>query len=479
MIQYLLDTTAIWLLSLLVFDIFLRRETYHGYNRFYLLATFLIGILLPLWPQDIDSSAYREIVKVPVRQISAAREGVTDAVANSAIADWSVWFLAAYLAGAAIALLLLLADVAKLVQYYRSGKRHIEQGLTIVETGKSHSPFSFLHIVFVAHRHHYQAEEWAVICAHEQQHALHRHLMDVILMQTARVVFWFHPLVYLYNNRLLIIHEYQADRIPSGNGANYGRFLIEQAILHAAPTITHSFNRSPIKNRIMMLSRKSTPAAQIKRLVFVPLLLAALVCSTRNVMAQKFSADENGLVKLSSHNFGYSRFQTDTIEMEDPKTGNMVVKVMQKNPVVISIDGKKIEDLKPVFKNNGDATQYLASRMKKELSVLPDGFYDLGIENLIVDENGKTCAFTYKGFSGHKNEKPKNEESINVDKATAQIIFNKLGNELAGLPAWLPAAVRGKKVPSISNPFGDSWQPKIQLKDHKILVKSGGDWIAL
>jgi hypothetical protein len=43
MLQYLLNATAIWLISLVLFDLFLRRESYHGYNRFYLLFTTLVG----------------------------------------------------------------------------------------------------------------------------------------------------------------------------------------------------------------------------------------------------------------------------------------------------------------------------------------------------------------------------------------------------------------------------------------------------
>src|SRR5689334_22992080 len=49
MIQYLLNITIIWLLSLLCFDLFLKRETWHEYNRSYLLFTLLAGIFIPLY----------------------------------------------------------------------------------------------------------------------------------------------------------------------------------------------------------------------------------------------------------------------------------------------------------------------------------------------------------------------------------------------------------------------------------------------
>ncbi len=45
--QYLLETSAVWLVSLAVFDFFLQKENYHGYNRFYLLFTLLLGVARP------------------------------------------------------------------------------------------------------------------------------------------------------------------------------------------------------------------------------------------------------------------------------------------------------------------------------------------------------------------------------------------------------------------------------------------------
>jgi len=60
MVSYLLNVSAIWLLSLLCFDIFLKRETYHAMNRAYLLATLVLGLLIPLmtWPAAAETTAY-------------------------------------------------------------------------------------------------------------------------------------------------------------------------------------------------------------------------------------------------------------------------------------------------------------------------------------------------------------------------------------------------------------------------------------
>src|SRR6202008_2330242 len=96
MVQYFINTSAIWLISLVLFDMLLKRENYHGYNRFYLMFTFLLGIALPL-PQLI---------------------GNPNAPLNAYIPQgtkWLQWATIVYLAGVLIMLSLLIIDITKLI----------------------------------------------------------------------------------------------------------------------------------------------------------------------------------------------------------------------------------------------------------------------------------------------------------------------------------------------------------------------------
>ena len=287
--QYLLNATAIWLISLLLFDLCLRRESYHNYNRFYLLFTFLLGILLPMWQWQAVSSIHPDAAQPALQRIIAAKGGLmASAPVISTTHVWGAlqWTAMVYLAGAAIMFFILLADAIKLVLFYRYSSRSKQGKWTIAVTGKEHAPFSFLNILFVSGTQMYDKEEWDMILVHEKRHANLLHFADVLLMQLARIVFWFHPLIYLYNKRLMLVHEYQADNAAVQRPQEYGKFLVEQALLQAPPSLAHSFNRSPIKNRIIMLTRKSSTAARIKMLVFVPLVMACVLCCSKNGFSQ-------------------------------------------------------------------------------------------------------------------------------------------------------------------------------------------------
>lgn len=48
MIRYILECMVFQLLFLIIYDLFLKRETFFQWNRAYLLGTFALSLLLPL-----------------------------------------------------------------------------------------------------------------------------------------------------------------------------------------------------------------------------------------------------------------------------------------------------------------------------------------------------------------------------------------------------------------------------------------------
>ncbi len=492
MLQYLLNATAIWLISLISYDIFLKKESYHSYNRFYLLLTFLLGVLLPLVQWQGDGMDYIGAFRAPVDRLISTKGALVSATAPaSASGNWQQWLFIVYLVGVLVALSLVVIDIVRLLTFYRNGKKSMQDGWTIICTGKEHAPFSFRNLLFVSSIKQYNADEWHMILAHEKRHTVLLHVIDLLLMQAARIVLWFHPLVYVYNKRLLLVHEYQADNAAAQQPQGYGKFLIEQALLQSAPSLAHSFNRSPIKNRIVMLTRRSTAAARAKMLVFVPLALVCIVCFSKNAFSQKFERNGNK-VTYRGNTFELSEPSYDTVILIDPVTANEITKIMQHDPSPIKMNGKTIQqnvDKNPYFTGSDkDLRDYLLRNMKDALSKLPNGQYRLDISNIVIDENGKVAYFDYsemqriktsdevknvtpsKGvvkvsdpamkiniignppmgngpFTVRKNTDPAYFEAI--DKNTQQEIFDKVCRLMEVAPAFHPGTLDGKKVISI------------------------------
>lgn len=336
MIQYLLNNTAVWLLSLAIFDLFLRREAYHAYNRLYLIGTLLLGIFLPLLKWQDSTVIYGQGLNNTMQNVLRVKENISDssALSHSSI-NWQTWITYIYLAGVVVSILLFVIELLKIVSLYNKGNISKDGAWTIIETGKKHSPFSIFNYAFVSNKETYTTEQWKIILTHEQLHSMAFHFVDLLIIQVVCVVFWFNPLVYLYQRRLLLVHEYQADKVSALLPKQYGEFLIEQALLQRAPAIAHSFSYSPLKSRLIMLTKRSTAFAKSKLLLIVPLVLACLLLFTENSFSAKFSRDGN-IVKYRGNTIELSAPSIpDTMFIVDAVTGKPQMRITTKNPIPI------------------------------------------------------------------------------------------------------------------------------------------------
>jgi hypothetical protein len=470
MLQYLLNVSAIWLISLFVFDIFLRKETYHGYNRAYLLFTFLLGIVVPLWQWQHNSPIYNTSLQHPVERIIAARQNIVDASAPSFTLKWEQILAVIYILGAFAALCLVLADIWKLIVFSKGGRRTQQGNWTIIETWKEHAPFSFRHILFVSSIKQYSDEEWRMILTHEQRHTTLLHFADLLLMQAARIVFWFHPLVYIYNKRLLLVHEYQADSASATQPHVYGQFLVEQALLQTAPSLSHSFNRSPIKKRIVMLTRRSTAVSRIKMFVFIPLALVCIVCFSKSSFSQKFERKGN-IVTYRGNTFEYGQNpQIDTQILTDPVTNQETIKFVKHEPVPMKMNGIDIYgnqfhpdniDMPAPYAKDGSVEDHILKGISKDLNKLTDGIYRIDLGNVVVDATGRIVYYEYGGITsqGHNNNIPKDIEKT---------IAGHIDDLLNSVPVMKPAKLNNKPV--IANPGVFLRQYRIDVKDHRSTI---------
>ncbi len=465
MLQYLLNMTAIWLLSLLVFDLFLRKETFHSFNRMYLSGTLLLGILLPFWSWHETSVVLSSNISRPAIENAAT---IKQAIVQSRVVyksiNWQDALLILYAAGVAISFLWLLKDVFKIVGLYRKGSKSKDGVWTIVETGQSHSPFSAFRYVFIRSRSDYEAEELKMILTHEEQHGHALHVVDLLLFQLAKIACWFHPLVYVYYNRLLIVHEYQADKAVDKKPQEYGTFLIEQAILSSAPALSHSFNRSPIKKRIVMLTKKSSRSAQTKRFITVPLLVVCILCFTKNAFSDDKRIKKDNTVTYRGNVVEFKIWQNDTVFVVDPVTGQEMMKIVSREPSPIMLNGEKLYDMdeidelrkntpytqgsKPITKpavNSLAVKEYLLSNMKDDIRKLKDGEYYIEMDNIIIDKKGNIVYFDYAGIKTAKWGS-KEDSTRKLSKTQQDAFAKKVARLMNDAPKHEAGVVNGEEV---------------------------------
>ncbi len=488
MLRILVNTSAIWLCSLLIYELLLKRLTFHRPNRLYMLLTFTAGILLPIMPWgntvEIRSSAAGLLpgtagsAGLPLEAAGGALPYSPGAPAGS-----PSWWLILYIGGAAISFVYLLRELVRLRRLYRRAAVHSSGGWKIAETGAEHPPFSLLNIIFVGSRKQYTDAQWLMVLQHEQQHFKSRHFLDLALLQSAIIVFWFHPLVYIYRKKLRLLHEYEVDSLQSGDIRSYGRFLLEQAAGRPL-LLTHSFNFSPLKNRIRMMTKKtSARRAQSRFLLLLPMMSCFIWACTQNRAKLGVDIKDDKVSRRDVKLTFPASVSADTVMMMNPKSGAWDTVVMTREPEPTALNDQKILqrealNLTPHCLNPGETfgISYLlkAASLENTLKKMTDGKYYIGISDIIIDPQGRVAYYSMmlpeRDYDNSGNPPPAN----GLSAADNETIQRKISEQLIGGDVAFTAVkdARGTAVPYFLDRQNKETAYKLgtsfTVKDHQV-----------
>ena len=300
MIQYILYSTFIWAVLLALYHFFLRRETFFRYNRIYLLIALISGLLMPLIPHfDIDTGPVAGIVLDPliigIKSIDAGGE-IDILTKNTPVISLKNLILAVYIAGFVFALMRNTRFLLSIRRYRKEGM-HIKSGEhNVIVLPYPLMTFSFFNTIYISEED-YRGDYKDKILMHESVHIRQKHSLDNIFIVLLKIVFWFNPVLILYEKYLKEIHEYEADKfviryIPKNS---YGKLLITQLQSGMRYGFGNYFINSLLKKRIKMMYQKKT-TGKWKYFTVFPILILLLVF----VNSCKKDLDTNGIDKQYS-----------------------------------------------------------------------------------------------------------------------------------------------------------------------------------
>lgn len=289
MLHYLLQVVLFQLCFLLVYELLLKKETFFQTNRWYLILTPVLGFLLPLLEFDglralVPTEGLLLLPEVLIGgQTSASSELSTHEQTSVGIN----WWLLLYWVGFGVSLLLLVRKSLLLRQLYQGDRISTEANSQVIIVPESRVACTFLGTVFLGAQLDEQEREQ--ILNHELVHLKQGHSLDLLWYELLKIVYWFNPMIYLFQNRLSELHEFIADShaVKSTGKRQYFEQLLNTAFqTKDISFINQFFNHSLIKKRILMLQKtNSTSFAKAKYLFLLPLLFGMLVivsCSSDN-----------------------------------------------------------------------------------------------------------------------------------------------------------------------------------------------------
>ncbi len=263
LLSYLISASAGIVLFYSVYWLFLRKETFHQANRFFLLAALLTSTLLPVFPLQYTVLAEAG-TNAPVRTIADTFKNipVTEATNDSGTAfSWQHALLVIYLTGAAIFMLRLLIQTGVLLSLMIKHRMKSFEGVRIIENEKYGLPFSFFNVIFINPKFHTQ-DDLPEILAHEKVHIRENHWFDLLFIELLTVIFWFNPFIWFFERSIKQNHEYLADKGVLAQGhtvARYQALLVNQLMGMQIIGITNNLNFALNANRLKMMTKKKTP----------------------------------------------------------------------------------------------------------------------------------------------------------------------------------------------------------------------------
>lgn len=284
---YLIVSAISLALMVTVYRLTLSRTTFHGFNRFVLLATLALAAVVPVMHFQSISSRASAPINYMLGEIMVYADGtmgvnhVQATESGSSISMLSV-ITVVYLAGLIFCLLRIAFGILSSEIICHSRSRMLADGSRLVITERNYAPFSWRNCIVIS-RKDYESNG-AMIIAHEQAHVHLHHSFDLILAQLFCAVQWFNPAAWILRRSLLEVHEFEADAqvLEDGfDGRRYQICLVRAALQGSFATTTNNFSNCSTKKRIVMMNRHSTnPWARLRALLMLPVVALSVIVSS-------------------------------------------------------------------------------------------------------------------------------------------------------------------------------------------------------
>lgn len=290
MILYLLQLTFLWLVFSLVYHFLLSKKSIYVFNRSYLLLTFLGSLIIPLVPFDLllkKIDSFQGVSSSNVNVLSEVVVGISNKTNYYSFGYIEIlWII--YTLGTLAFMIHFIIGLIKILKLKNKSYKIVIEGITVCKIPQENPVFSFFKTVFLNETIFNNLKDNKAIWLHEKAHVKQFHSFDVLLVEVMKIIFWFHPLIYLYRKNIKMNHEYLADQEvlkETDNISDYQHKLIDH-IEQTQMLLVSTFNYKLTQRRIIMMTIKTKKLTKLAVKLFtffaVAGILTIVACSQEN-----------------------------------------------------------------------------------------------------------------------------------------------------------------------------------------------------
>ncbi|CAM1351689.1 M56 family metallopeptidase [Tenacibaculum insulae] len=289
MINYIIQVILFQVLFVAVYDLFLSKETFFTKNRWYLLSTAAISFLLPFIKIPTIQKAVPLEYTILLPEIVLSPQKVIEQTSLYQSLNYvEIIFWCGFLAF----LSFFLIKLTKLIRLIISNEIQKRESYKLVLLPKQTKAFSFFKFIFLGKAIAENQKE--KIIQHELVHSKQNHSADLMFFEFLKIMMWFNPMIWIYQHRISLVHEYISDAVVSKTTPkeNYINNLLSDLFqVESISFINQFYKHSLIKKRIIMITKeKSKQVKQLKYLLLLPLLASMILytsCSSTKKVTKK------------------------------------------------------------------------------------------------------------------------------------------------------------------------------------------------
>lgn len=278
------------------YKLFCRHDTFFQWRRITLLGFLALSFLYPLlniqtWVKEQPAVNELADYYAVLTNTTFPYEAATPAEATTLppVPDMLTWLGPVYICGIILFSLRFIIQLSGVFRMIQRSRKVIIDNICVRSLPSPVSPFSFWQWIFI-YLPGLEKEKRQEILTHELTHVRQWHSIDVLLSETANIICWMNPFMWLLKAEIRLNLEYLADHKVTETITDIRRYqyhLLGLANQNRQTGLYNNFNLSHLKNRIIMMNQKRTrTTGRIKYALFALLAAALLLVSNIEALAR-------------------------------------------------------------------------------------------------------------------------------------------------------------------------------------------------
>ncbi len=300
MIDFLLKSAISLIVFLGFYYLILEREKIHKFNRFYLLISVLISLIIPFvtfefieFVETAPVIQYDEPINIEKAEVVLNQNPTIEKVitAQESIDYLPYVFWSIYVSISLIFLFRFSKNYFKLIVKSKINPSVKYKNANLILLDEKILPHTFLNFIFVNSEDFKNKNIEDELFAHEMVHVNQKHTLDILFIEFLKALFWFHPLFYLYKKAIQLNHEFLADEEivnTYNNVPYYQNLLLHKSNGNTTVYLASNLNYLITKKRLLMMTKNtSKKLALLKKAAALPILAGLIYFFCIKIIAQE------------------------------------------------------------------------------------------------------------------------------------------------------------------------------------------------